>query len=133
MVEKKKQCKEEQKTILIFVSVTDMGSVHRMVTQVEREAETMGNERDDWSKGLHSEQAEELMKNKAALQDLLKAPETVKLMQLLEQKSGGNLKSAAQAATKGDTAMLLAIMNEVMSAQDGAKAVEQLKKKLPGQ
>ncbi len=88
---------------------------------------------DDLSKALHSKEAERLMKDKAKLTDLLHAPETLKLMKLLEQKSGGNLKSAAQAATKGDTAKLMELMNEVMAAQEGAKAVEELKKKLPNQ
>lgn len=88
---------------------------------------------DDWSKVLHARETKELMQNKAALTELLRAPETQKLMQLLEKKSGGNLKSAAQAATKGDPAKLMELMNEVMSAQEGAAVVEGLKKKLPNQ
>ncbi len=88
---------------------------------------------DELNRALHSKEAEGLLKDKAALSALLRSPETAKLMQLLEQKSGGNLKSAAQAATKGDTSKIIELMNEVMAAQEGAKAVEDLKKKLPGQ
>ena len=52
-------------------------------------------------------------------------------MELLEKRSGGNLKSAAQSAAKGDPETLMALMREVMEAREGAEAVEQLKKKIP--
>ena len=91
----------------------------------------MDQNKEAMEKAMHSKEAAALMKNRAKLNELLKLPETEKLMHLLEERSGGNLKSAAQAATKGDPAKLIELMKEVMAAQEGAKAVQDLKKTVP--
>ena len=91
----------------------------------------MDESREALERAMHSKEAAALLNNRGKIAELMKAPETARLMELLEKKSGGNLKSAAKAATKGDPTKLMELMKEVMSAQDGAKAVQDLKKKLP--
>ena len=91
----------------------------------------MNEGKEELERSMHSKEAAALLKNRGKLTELMKAPETARLMDLLERTSGGNLKSAAKAATKGDPTKLMELMKEVMSAQEGAKAVQDLKKKLP--
>ena len=83
----------------------------------------------DWA--MHAKETEALLGNRKKLGELLSAPETKKLMELWEKRSGGNLRSAAQSAAKGDPETLMALMREVMEAREGAEAVERLKKKIP--
>ena len=52
----------------------------------------------DWA--MHAKETEALLGNRKKLGELLSAPETKKLMELLEKRSGGNLRSAAQSAAK---------------------------------
>ena len=65
-----------------------------------------------------------LLKNKALLSSILKSPDTKRLMDLLNQNAGGNLKAAAESAAKGDTAALTGILNQVMHSKEGAQVVE---------
>lgn len=74
-------------------------------------------------------QAAKLLGDPAALQSLLSSPETQKLVALLNQSSGGSLQAAAQAAAKGKPDALMGLLNQVMGSQEGARAVENLKKK----
>jgi len=76
-------------------------------------------------------QAAKLLNNPAALKDLLSAPETKKLMDLLNRQAGSGLQSAAQAAAQGKPDALMGILDQVMHSQEGATAVESLQKKAP--
>ena len=71
-----------------------------------------------------------LLKNKALLQTLLNAPDTQRLIQLLDQKAGGDLKQAAGAAAKGDTSTLSGLVRQVMNSEEGARLIQQLNQKI---
>ena len=71
-----------------------------------------------------------LLKNKALLQTILNAPDTQRLIQLLDQKAGGDLKQAASSAAKADTQALTGLVRQVMGSQEGAKLIHQLNQKL---
>ena len=49
---------------------------------------------------LHSGQAEQLMKDKHALDAIQNAPETQRLLSMLSQNAGGDLEGAANAAAR---------------------------------
>jgi hypothetical protein len=74
-----------------------------------------------------------LLKNPAALKALLNAPDTQKLMQMLTQKAGGGLKSAASAAAKGDTRALNDLVGQVMNSQEGAQVIQRIQQNIPKQ
>ena len=80
---------------------------------------------------MKSPQAAELLKDQKSLMGLANSPDTQKLIQLLNQNAGGQLKGAAEAAMKGDTSQLISVLNQVMQSPDGARMVENLQKKLP--
>ena len=80
---------------------------------------------------MKSPQAAELMKDQTSLMGLANSPDAQKLIQLLNQNAGGQLKGAAEAAMKGDTSQLIAVLNQVIQSPDGARAVEGIQKKLP--
>lgn len=65
-----------------------------------------------------------LVKNKDAFSRLAKSGEAQRLMELLQQEGG--VKEAAQAAAGGKPEQLMAMMNQLMKSQEGAKLVEQI-------
>lgn len=73
--------------------------------------------------------AAKLLSDTGALKDLLSAPETQQLMNLLNQSAGGSLQDAAKAAAKGKPDALMGLLGQVMKSKEGAKAVEGLQKK----
>jgi hypothetical protein len=79
---------------------------------------------------LHSPQAEELMKNRQALESLMKSGEARRLMELLNQNAGGGLQNAAQSAMQGDAAQLTQLVEGLMQDPSSAKLVEELNKKV---
>lgn len=112
--------------------VTERAGKHRMGHRKSgRRVLAVKEEQEMLERAMHDKKTGALLGNRKKLGELLSAPETRKLMELLEKRSGGNLKSAAQSAAKGDPETLMALMREVMEAQEGAEAVEQLKKKIP--
>lgn len=74
-------------------------------------------------------QAAKLLGDPAALKTLLSAPETQKLMELLNRSAGPSLQTAAQAAAQGKPQDLVGLLNQVMQSPEGAKAVEGIQKK----
>ena len=71
-----------------------------------------------------------LLNNKALLQTILNAPDTKRLMQLLDQKAGGDLKQAASSAAKGNTQALSVLVQQVMGSEEGARLIQQLNQKI---
>ncbi|WP_297209325.1 hypothetical protein [uncultured Flavonifractor sp.] len=67
-----------------------------------------------------------LLGDKALLQSILNAPDTQRLMQLLNQAADGGLKQAAGAAAKGDTQALAGLVKQVLASREGARLAEQL-------
>ena len=62
----------------------------------------------------------------AAMMQLLQSKDTKRMMELLQ--SQGGVQSAAQAAAKGDSAQLMAMMQQLMGTDEGAKLVERITK-----
>ena len=73
------------------------------------------------SNPLQSPEAAALLKNPSALKTLLGSPEAKQL------------KTAAQQAKAGDTAALMAMVNDVMNRPEGAKLMAQIESKFPNQ
>lgn len=80
---------------------------------------------------LSSPEAANLLKNKDALQNLSTSPEAQKLIQMLSQKSGGNLQSATDAAMKGDPSLLGKLLSEATKNPEIAQTIQNLSKNLP--
>lgn len=80
---------------------------------------------------LNSPEAQKLLQNKDALTALSQSAEVQTFLQMLSQKSGGNLQAVAQAAMKGDPSQLSRLVNEVTQNPEAAKAVANLNGKLP--
>ena len=70
--------------------------------------------------------AADLLKNKDLINRLLNSPDTRRLMDLLNQSAGGGLKSAADAAVRGDPGQLTSLLNQVMKSKEGAQVVERI-------
>lgn len=79
---------------------------------------------------LSSPQAAGLLKNRQAIESLLKSGEAQRLMELLNQNAGGELKGAAQSAMKGDSSQLMNLVEGLMKNPQSAKLVEELNKKV---
>ena len=92
----------------------------------------MANRQPNMNDLMKSPQAAQLLKNRTAVENLAKAPETQHLMNLLNQSAGGGLKSAAEAAMKADTTQLIAIMYSRINDPNGAKLVAQHNKTIQG-
>lgn len=80
---------------------------------------------------LNSPEATRLLKDKRAILDLAKSPETKRLMDLLNQSGGGKLQEAAQAAMGGDASALMEIMGKALKQPESAQIVEKLNRSLP--
>lgn len=85
----------------------------------------------DLNQLMGSPEAAKLLKNKDALMALSKSPDVQKFMQMLTEKSGGNLQAVAQAAMQGDSSQLSKLVNEVTKNPEAAKTVNHLKNNLP--
>lgn len=78
---------------------------------------------------LNSPQAAKFLKDKAAVENLVKSPDTQALMDMLNQ--GGGLKAAAEAAMKGDATQLQGLLDRLMNDPNGAKVVERINRSVP--
>lgn len=85
----------------------------------------------DLNRLMQSPEAAKLLKNKEALSSLAQSAEIQDLMNMLKEKSGGNLQAVAAAAMKGDTSQLTRLVNEVSQNPNIAKTVTNLGGKLP--
>ena len=74
-----------------------------------------------------------LEQNRALLEQVVHSPDAQRLMELLNQTSGGKVKTAAASAALGDTKDLLAMVRQVMQNPEGAKLVERLNQTAPKQ
>lgn len=90
----------------------------------------MNQSQPDLNEVLRSPQAAELLKNRQALEGLLRSDEARRLLASLDQNSGGGLKNAAQAAMKGNTAQLMGLVQGLMNDPKNAKLMQDLNAKL---
>ena len=84
----------------------------------------------DLNKLFKSEQAQKLMNDKRTLQDLNKAPETQRLMEIINSQSNENIEKMVSSATKGDTAQLMGTIQKLMNHPESKKLLESISKKL---
>ena len=80
---------------------------------------------------FHSPQAEQMLKHKEQIVAMANSPEARQLMNLIQSKAGANLDSAAQSAAQGDPAKLMTLLQQVMATPEGARAVDNISRKLP--
>ena len=90
----------------------------------------MNKKQPDLNDVISSPQAASLLKNKQAIEDLMKSGEAQRLIELLNRNAGGGLKDAAQSAVKGDAAQLMSLVEGLMKDPQSAKLVEDLNKKV---
>ena len=69
--------------------------------------------------------------DKKMMEQIANSPDAQRLMELLNANAGGNLKSAADAAAKGDPAALAGLLSQVMHSEEGAQVVERLSGTVP--
>ncbi len=62
-----------------------------------------------------------------AIEQLAKTGDAQKLAAMLKRQGG--VQQAAQAAAQGDPAQLMAVVNQLMSTQEGAHLVERLRRR----
>lgn len=90
----------------------------------------MDKKQQNLSEVLNSPEAADLLKNRQAMENLLNSNEARRLVDILNQNSGGDLKRAAQSAMKGDTAQLMGLVQGLMNDPQSTKLVEDLNKKI---
>ena len=71
-------------------------------------------------------QGRELLENQAALRKLLASPDTRKVLQLLRERTGEQLQSAARSALAGDPTALQRLAEDLSKDPAGAEAMERL-------
>ncbi len=79
---------------------------------------------------LHAPQTAKVLKDKQAVESLMRSQQAQQLMQLLQKNAGGGLKDAAQSAMNGDTARLASLVEGLMKDPQSVKLAEELNKKL---
>ena len=72
---------------------------------------------------MKSPEAASLLKNKEALTRIMSSPDTKALMEMLNRQAGSGLKSAADAAMKGDAKALTGMVERLMKSKEGAELV----------
>ena len=75
-------------------------------------------------------EAAALLQNQEALKALLQSPDAKRLMELLSQQNGQQLKQAAAQAGNGDTASLSAMLNGLSQSKEGRQVMERLQKQI---
>ncbi len=90
----------------------------------------MNQKQSDLNQILSSPQASGLLKDKKALESLMHSGEAQRLVERLNQNSGGGLKDAAQSAMNGDTSRLMDLVQGIMKDPKNAKLIEDLQKKM---
>ncbi len=79
---------------------------------------------------LDSPEAASLLRDAAALKELLGSPETRQLLSVLSAQNGAALQEAAQQAKGGDARSLSAMLTNLSNTKDGADVLAQMEQKL---
>ena len=82
----------------------------------------------DLNELLKSNQAKKLMNNSKAIQDLKKAPETQRLMELINSQAGDSLEHIAHSASEGDTSQLLSTIQTILSNPESRSLLDKISK-----
>lgn len=84
----------------------------------------------DFNELLQSESAQKLMNNQTAIHRIQTAPETKKLMEMLNQQTNGSLESIANEATQGSPKQLMNAMQTLLQNPESHNLLEQIRKTL---
>lgn len=77
------------------------------------------------------EMIEQLKKNPKAVEQLMRSPDGIRLMQMMSAADGGrDLKNAAAAAQKGNTEQMAKLVQGVMMSKEGQALAERIRKTL---
>ena len=76
------------------------------------------------------DQIKQVQQNKALAQQLMNSHDGQKLLQLLTQDGGAQLKNATDAAAKGNTADIVRMIAQVMKSEEGAQIVKNINHQL---
>lgn len=79
---------------------------------------------------LQSPEVQALLKDSAKLKEMLSSPEVRQLAEMLNARSGGDLKRAATAAKAGNTEQLAQMMKGLSATGEGAQLLASLQRKL---
>lgn len=90
----------------------------------------MDKNQPNWNEMLNSPKTADLLKNRQAMESLLHSDEARRIVELLNQNSGGGLKDAAQSAMNGNAAQLMGLVQGLMNDPQSARLVEELNKKV---
>ena len=80
---------------------------------------------------LNSDSAKKLMSDPSALRHIQNAPETQRLMELLGQKAGSGTDQLANAASQGNSAQLMDVIQQLLRDPESQKLLGTISKKLP--
>lgn len=80
---------------------------------------------------MKSPETASLLRNKEALARIMRSQDTKALMEMLNRQAGSGLKSAADAAMKGDAKALTGIVERLMQSKEGADVVGRISGSLP--
>ena len=81
---------------------------------------------------LNMSEAVALLRDKGALKQLLAAPETKQLLEMLSAKDTGQLRNAAEQAKRGDPTAIQSVAQDILKRPEGAALLRQLERTLPG-
>lgn len=76
------------------------------------------------------EQMKKIQGNQALAKQLMQSPDGQRLLSMLTQDGGVQLKQATEAAAKGNTADMVHMIAALMKSEEGAKLVHSINDKL---
>jgi len=77
-----------------------------------------------------SDQAKKILNNRDTIQNLQKAPEAKRLMEIIQQQSGGDFDQLSNYVSSGDTGPLMKTIQTLMNDPESQKLLETISKKL---
>ena len=84
----------------------------------------------DLNELLNSEHAKKLMNSQSTVDQLKNAPESQRLLQLLEEQAHGDLEGMANAAAKGDPQQLMGAIQKLLRDPESKKLLGEISQNL---
>ena len=76
------------------------------------------------------EQIKKIQQNKALAAQLMRSADGQKLLAMLTKDGGAQLKNAADAAAKGNTADMVRMIAQIMKSEEGSKIVHRINEQI---
>ncbi len=76
------------------------------------------------------EQIKKIQQNKALAAQLMRSADGQKLLAMLTRDGGAQLKNAANAASKGNTADMVRMIAQIMKSEEGSKIVHRINEQI---